>query len=64
MALRSSLSGTADASSIEIATEVIDRGEEKEVPFMSQLRRLAAQVLVVAVPVLLVVVETAGGKIP
>jgi hypothetical protein len=31
---------------------------------MSQLRRIAAQVLVVAVPVLLVVIETAGGRIP
>jgi hypothetical protein len=30
----------------------------------TQLRRLAAQVLVVAVPVLLIAVETAGGKIP
>jgi hypothetical protein len=31
---------------------------------MSQLRGLAAQVLVVTIPVLLVVVETAGSKIP
>jgi hypothetical protein len=31
---------------------------------MAQLRRLAAQVLVAAVPVLLVAVETAGGEIP
>jgi hypothetical protein len=31
---------------------------------VSQLRRLATQVLVVAVPVLLVVIETAGSKIP
>jgi hypothetical protein len=31
---------------------------------MSQLRRLAAQVLVVAVPVLLLVVETAGYRVP
>jgi hypothetical protein len=31
---------------------------------MSQLRRVAAQVLVVVVPVLLVVIETAGGRIP
>jgi hypothetical protein len=55
--LRSSLSGTADPSPIQIATELI-RGEEEEVPSMSQLRRLAAQVLVVTIPVLLVVVET------
>jgi hypothetical protein len=31
---------------------------------MSQLRRIAAQVLVVAVPVVLVVIETAGSRIP
>jgi hypothetical protein len=31
---------------------------------VSKLRRLAAQALVVAVPVLLVVVETAGGRLP
>jgi hypothetical protein len=31
---------------------------------VSWLRRLATQVLVVAVPVLLVVIETAGGKLP
>jgi hypothetical protein len=31
---------------------------------MSQLRRIATQVLVVAVPVLLLVVETAGSRIP
>jgi hypothetical protein len=31
---------------------------------MSQLRRIATQVLVVAVPVLLVVIETAGSKLP
>jgi hypothetical protein len=57
------LSGTADRSPGEIATEVIP-GEEEEVHPMSQLRRLAAQVLVAAVPVLLVVVETAGYKFP
>jgi hypothetical protein len=57
------LSGTAHPSPIQIVTEAIP-GQEKEVPSMSQLRRLATQVLVVAVPVLLVVVETAGGRIP
>jgi hypothetical protein len=31
---------------------------------MAPLRRLAAQVLVVVVPVLLLVVETAGSRIP
>jgi hypothetical protein len=31
---------------------------------MSQLRRITAQVLVLAVPVLLLVVETAGSRIP
>jgi hypothetical protein len=31
---------------------------------LAQLRRLATQVLVVAVPVLLVVTQTAGGRLP
>jgi hypothetical protein len=51
-------------SPIEIATEAIHSGQGKEVHPMAQLRRLATQVLVVAVPVLLVIVETAGGRIP
>jgi hypothetical protein len=43
------LSGAADASPIQIATELIP-GEEEEVPSMSQFRRLAAQALVVTIP--------------
>ena len=57
------MSGTAQSPPVEIAPGD-PRVRRKEVHPMSQLRRLAAQVLVVAVPVLLLVVETAGGRIP
>jgi hypothetical protein len=56
------LSSAAHPPPVEIAPG--DPAQEKEVHPMSQLRRLAAQVLVVAVPVLPLVVETAGSRIP